>query len=533
MSLDDISKYIEELPDDVVEHMTFSVPWQFGSGGESSADPDGFHGLSASNFSDMDLEELRQECWKKFNDNPQINTAVRGLVGRLVGLGFETCSEVDIIQDVVEETEKDPRNRLYHFWPKMVARNHIEGEMPLCLTVHRDGFVEVDFIRPGAIEDIIFHPFKTMMPLFYNARLKDESGIEQIYQIPSIYIAHYPKELIRVAGQNPKFNKEQQRTSIDRRRAYKGVGKYFRFIINWDRGYIQERSASYLRTVLRWLNKYEMLKNWEIDYKRAASSYLWVVKVEDIRKFRNWMALSDEDKAKTGLTAKKTPGGTLVLPPGFDLVVKNPNLPNITDSDTDILDMVSSGLNESVNTMMGKSQGTYASAKEHRGPMTDRTSDEIAYFERFLRHDFWGSVFFLKHKVARFPRYFRSWEAISFDKNGQPKFGYKKRQPEELIEFSFPTSEMIDYEARAKGLLGTKHGPLSETTGVPLKDITKRMGFGGYGRMRLRKATEEKRYPKLIYTMDAESLQERVEGEAKQGEHNNAKQDSPEEDADE
>jgi hypothetical protein len=37
------------------------------------------------------------------------------------------------------------------------------------------------------------------------------------------------------------------------------------------------------------------------------------------------------------------------------------------------------------------------------------------------------------------------------------------------------------------------------------------LGFGGYGRRRLRKAMEDERYSKLVYTLDAELLQEKTE----------------------
>jgi hypothetical protein len=39
------------------------------------------------------------------------------------------------------------------------------------------------------------------------------------------------------------------------------------------------------------------------------------------------------------------------------------------------------------------------------------------------------------------------------------------------------------------------------------------MGFGNYGRQRLRYATEKEKYPELVYALDAESLQEQVEAE--------------------
>ena len=83
-----------------------------------------------------------------------------------------------------------------------------------------------------------------------------------------------------------------------------------------------------------------------------------------------------------------------------------------------------------------------------------------------------------------------------------------------MIDISYPISEIADFDARAKGLLGVKHGPISDTLGIPNEQIAGSLGFGGYGRSRLRKATEEENYPKLIYTMDAEALQETLEGEA-------------------
>jgi hypothetical protein len=94
----------------------------------------------------------------------------------------------------------------------------------------------------------------------------------------------------------------------------------------------------------------------------------------------------------------------------------------------------------------------------------------------------------------------------------------------QLIDISFPTSEMIDFEGRAKGLLGVKHGPISETLGVSNEDIARRMGFGGYQRLRLRKATEDYYLPKLLYGADAEQLQEKIEGEKPKSKNTNPKQ---------
>jgi hypothetical protein len=197
---------------------------------------------------------------------------------------------------------------------------------------------------------------------------------------------------------------------------------------------------------------------------------------------------------------------------GTRCLFKNPQLPNISDSDSDIREMITSGLNEAADVTTGTASGTFASIKATRGPMGDRISDEVAYFERFLRFDFWGSIFFLKSAIGAFPETISIKEAVDF-KGGKPKFKTIARRPEKLIDFSFPISETIDYESRAKAFLGSKHGPMNETVKLPNQDLSNQLGFGGYGRRRLRKATEDERYPKLVYTLDAESLQEKTEGE--------------------
>jgi hypothetical protein len=179
------------------------------------------------------------------------------------------------------------------------------------------------------------------------------------------------------------------------------------------------------------------------------------------------------------------------------------------------MEMISSGLNEPEDVTLGRAKGTYASVKASRGPMADRTADEIAFFDRFLKYDFWGAVFFLKSSVSDFKNEYKVREATHFDKDGEPVFGNKKRKAFDLIENSFPISENIDYEGRARGLMGVKHGPATDVLGVPYSEVARRMGFSNYGRMRLRHATEKETYPELIYAVDAESLQETMEAEPK------------------
>ena len=494
-----------ELSDQELAHLAVTS-WQY-SGSLDAApqtDEDGFEVNAGMVRSEPDRAQLQAICRNKFDRNPQVSTAIRGLVGRLTGRGFETSSDIPEIQETIEQIELDPRNRLYNFWPKFVGRFNIEGELFQVLTCHDDGFIEVDFVDPAAVnggddDGIIVHPKKQTMPLAY---MIDNGEDKEI--IPSIFIARYP-ELLSVLQSRRDYNPKL--VQKNRKKVFKPFGGFFRFMISWDKGYITHRAVSYLRTIIEWLNYYELLKKYEIDHKRSAGSYLWVATITDPKAFRLWLAMSDEDKRKTGLGAKKTPGGTLVLPLGMELKAINPTLPKISEGDTDILHMITSGLNEPEDVSTGQSKGTFASVKASRGPMSDRVSDEVAYFERYLRYDFWASIFFLKSKIASFPESFTVREAVDF-KNKKPIFKEVKKRPEMLLEISFPTSEVVDAETKARAYLGVKHGSTYDTLRIPNAVIAKQLGHGNYRRLCLEHATEDERYPEIVITADQESVQE-------------------------
>ena len=499
MNENEIAKRLADIPDEVLSKIAFSSPWQYDPDTGDHRDPDGFdHPLVRDKEDDaLYREVLQKSSWMKFHENPQVNTAIRGLVGRLTGSDFETTSGIPEIQKQIELTEKDHRNRLYHFWPKLMGRFNIEGELFFCLTIHIDGFVEIDFIDPSNVGEIIFHSRKALMPLFYNVIINGDTE-----QIPSIYIARYPELIIDAKKSlDPLFDITAQQPSKSRKHVYKPIGSYYRFIIATDKGFITHRATSYLRTILRWLNHYEDLKNYEIDHKKSSGAYTWVFTFENIADFRVWLALSDADRKKTGIMQKIEPGCRVYLPPGMKLKAENPTLTSIRDQDTDILQMVTSGLNESSDVTTGTPAGPYSSVRATRGPMSDRVSDEVAYFDRFQKYDFWSGIFFLKSAVKKFPEFFEVEEAVDFkstekrNEEGEleyqvePIFKKVKRRPEELIDISYPVSETVDYEGRAKAFLGAKHGPMSETLGLPGEDIAKKIGAGNYKRLRLRKAT--------------------------------------------
>jgi len=535
-SFTDIGKIIGELPDDAVQHLSFainnSISGESIGGKRPNVDEDGFPLLSG--LSDYaSFNELQQQCWSKFVRNPQINSHVRDYTGNLTGFGFETSSHVVEINDVIELISEDPRNNLIINMTKYVARAEIEGELFLPLTLQRDGFVEIDFADPSSLKGggdknsgIIFHPKKPTMPLLYLFEVATAHGTE-VHAYPSIYLAYYPDLWGQVNNHKSLLGKKIIYPKKSGK-PYSQLGGFSSFVVSWNKGYLTPRNVSHIRTTLEWLNYYEDLKKYEIDHKKSSGAYLWIISFEDIKAFRVWLAMSDVEKAACGLMEAKTPGGTLMVPPGTKVTCMNPQLPSISGTDTDILRMVVSGLNRPEDMVTGVSSGTtFAGIKATRGPQADRTRDEIAYFDRFLIFEFWRAIFFLHSAATGFPSLFRRQEVIGFDKEKEPTTRWVKKSPHKLISIGFPTSEVSDTESTSKALLGVKHGSVVDTLGIPKENVARRMGFSGYRKLRYLAAEEDMELPELILTEDDESVQEK-QIEPKKGTKTKAKGDGEE-----
>lgn len=474
-------------------------------------DEDGFPNVSLSDLSNF--KQIQTACWNEYNENPQINSHVRDVMGSLTGYGWDTTSDKSEIAVALKEIIYDIRNELWKNIPKYVGRAEIEGELFLACTVHKDGFVEVDFIEPSSLtgggdnnSGIFFHPKKATMPLFYSLTVKNNVGTDEKSIFPSIYVAQMP-ELGEIGIKHHKISQNLLKNAKSGISKFKSIGGYKTFIIAWDKGLMTKRNVSHVRTTLEWIRHYVNLKKWEIDHKKSAGSYLWVVRLTDSKAFRTWLKMTDDEKNATGLTAAKTPGGTIVLPPGVELDCKNPNLTNISEQDTDIMHMVTSGLNKPEDMVTGQTKGdTFSGIKASRGPQADRTQDQIAYFERFLRYDLWRGIFLLKSKVSDFAFEYKIKEAISFQ-DKEPKFKNVTKEAHELIDFAFPTSEVSDIEGKVRAYLGVKHASIVETLGIPREEIARKLGFAGYKKHRLKYATEENDLPELPTSIELESLQ--------------------------
>ena len=507
-SIADREALIDSLSDEELQVLATS----FGSFGTSIrendvriTDEDGFPIVNQENLGNFSI--LQRKCWEKFNENPQINSHVRDVMGSLTGWGFKVESDVEEIQEVIKKVSTDYRNELHKNMTKFAARSEIEGELFLAVSLHVDGFTEIDFMEPSALSGkgdkgsgIYFHPRKGTMPMFYDFRVKLPNNMEKTVLIPSIYVAYDPKlgdETLKVNKIDPSLTSYIK--TINKK--YAKVGGYKTFIIAWDKGFLTKRNVSHIKTTLKWLNHYVQLKEWEIDHKKSAGSYLWVAEMLDMKAWRTWLKMTDEQKSQTGLTAKKVPGGTIITPPGMKLSCQNPQLSSISEQDTDIMHMVTSGLNKPEDMVTGQTKGdTFSGIKASRGPQADRMKDELAYWERFLRFDFWRSIFFLRSiMVPDFKLEYKIKKTVDF-KNKKAVSKPVTMEAHELLDFSFPQSEIVDVEAKARAFLGVNHQSVCETLGIPKSNVAEKLGFPGYKTLRYVNQTEEDSLPELPLT---------------------------------
>lgn len=517
LTQDEIDKAIDVMPEDVLQYVAQSFsPWQSPvKENDETLDEDGFsvhNDVTTTNF--KKFPQMQKSCWDKFNTNPHLNSHVRDVMGNITGNGWDIASEIEEIDAVIYEEMYDIRNELYKYIPKYVARSEIEGELFLALTIHTDGFVEVDFMDPSSLKGsgdynsgIYFHPNKLTMPILYQFEVKTEGGKSESQVFPSIYAAYYP-EFVDLVQKTAKITKDMFKSARKGGKKYKNIGGFKTFIISWDRGFLTPRNLSHISTTLEWINHYVNLKKWEIDHKKSAGSYLWVVSLTNTKAFRTWLKMTPEQKKDTGLTSKKTPGGTLILPPGVDIECKNPNLPNISEQDTDIMHMITAGLNRPEDLVTGQTKGdTFSGINASRGPQADRMMHEIVFFERFLKYDFWRSIFFLRNKMVGFPLLYKVKKAYEF-KDKKAIFKNVKLPPWELMDFDFPMSEIGDIEGKTRAYLGVKHPSVVEVLGIPRSVIAKKLGFGKYMKNRLQYETEEEELPDLPLTAELDSIQE-------------------------
>jgi len=501
------------------------MPWQGAPPGNMSdlpglsnkpiRDEDGFSGgFNGMSEDYIGFQKWQQACWQKFKSNSFVYTTVLDTTGRLTGMGFSQFSHFPKANEFMDKVWHDPRNMLVLNFKKYVARSVIQGELFQCLSLHKDGFVEVDFISPTTItgfsdgSGILTKTGKTNFPLIYRVE-SVVGGVTTVSLVPSINLAYYPELWKELEEMTEYKNAVGSGAAVIGKESY-GIEGYAQFMVHMDQGFVTKRNVGGVKVVMEWLNHYDNMKRWELDHKKSSGAYLWAVEIEDRQAFRLWLSLTEDQRKATGIMGKKTPGGTLMLPPGFKLTCNNPKLASISNQDEDILNMIAGGLNTPKDVMTGSSSGqTYSGAKLSRGPVENRVMDAMSDLERWMIHGFWRGVLWLHHKGGHMKWTYPMKKAYKFA-NKKPKFQTVAVEAHRTIEMNFPSSEMSDVESKTKAYLGSKHGPVTQTVGISNRTVAKKIGVHGYAQERLDLATEEEMYPELMTNEEAEQTVEGI-----------------------
>ena len=479
--------------------------------------------------SDVDLQELRNACWHTYKMSPFVQQAYKDRIAALFGNGFSMFGTEDAWNERIRSHVEDPRNRLYSRLKPWMLHRAVNGELWTALTAHLDeAFVETDFVGPEKLTDIIWHPGKDRMHLVFIVKAADGSTI----QIPSINLAYFPGLLV-VAKKDDRFDASAFRIGCGKpsRSLSKGIkgklpgGMMRRFITEFEGPVLTRRNTSELRTVIIWNNLYTMMKLVELDHKRALATYAYVFGFSDRDAWELWSGLTPDTKAETGILRKKPPGSDIILPPGMTMKAVNPNLPANSDTDNDIQEHVTSGLGAPRDMTTNTAKGTHSNISASRGPFLLRNDAARDDLEQFLRFDFWRPIFFLLHKIHGIPAKAGSREVVGYEGEGKqmtPKTRRVLRDPwhPDRLGIHFPPVQLEDSDSLMKAIAGTKHRGLHNGFGVPGGDLASRVGIPDYPRARLRKGTEDLKFPPLNNSVDGfddESTQERELEPGKEG----------------
>jgi hypothetical protein len=221
---------------------------------------------------------IQKVSWKAFQESPFVFTTTLDNTGRLTGYGFSQHSRYDRCNTVMEEIWEDPRNGLVLNFSKYVSRAFIQGELFLPITLHPDGFVEVDFLSPSTIKGfengsgILMAEGKPLFPLMYRV----ESPKAGVKFIPSINLAYYP-ELWGQALSHRDVQADKIVGANTPGKAYKDLRQYKTYMLQWDQGFVTDRNVGRVRVTLDWLEHYTNIKKWELDHKKSSGAYLWTI----------------------------------------------------------------------------------------------------------------------------------------------------------------------------------------------------------------------------------------------------------------
>lgn len=447
--------------------------------------------------------DLQKKCWELYRSFGPVNASINSKADYVAGKGFGAYSDNIDINLFLKDLFYSYRNKLYSTINGWAIRMQAEGELFLLFVFDENGKATIRILEPSRIgsgnsnDGLLVDPDDVTQTLFY-----EYNGSESEL-IPDMRIALDPK-LLEKTKEMPGFNAEKTKKSKGGRK-FKGLGGYRRFVLHWKNltGIPEyKRDISVLSTVLEAINLYWNAIKWQLDHKKAQCAYTNVLTFSETPAgkvaWQVWNKMSEEDRAKTGLTKQFTPGSTLVLMPGLTYDVKAPQLTKLEGENSDILNIAGAGARTPQDLWQGQSSGaTYASLRSSRSPLELEVENLQYKLGNFFKYEVLRVCFHVASVLGNFPVFFDKEEVVAV-REGEPQFKTIKTEPIELVRLTFPDVSFEEkIEGKVNAYLGSQHLGLA-SIGMSDEKIAEEMGIDDLSRQRRLRMLEKKQFGETL-----------------------------------
>ena len=446
---------------------------------------------------DPKFKVLQKKCFSAYKTFGPLNASVDSKSNYVVGPGFRLFSSILDINEFLKDLFYSTRNKLWLRIIGWMIRMQAEGELFLLLVFDDFGTATVRALEPGRIGDgeetgLITDPDDWTQTLFYHYKSDDID--EWIPDVRFILEGEYMTERQKALGDD--FEKDKiEKITKGKGKGAKNMGGYRRFVIHWKNlsGILEyQRDTSSLTTTLEWINLYTKAIKWELDYKKALSSYTIEISFMDSAagKVANavWQKMTAKQKAATGLTTPLTPGSRVFTLPGIEIEIHSPQLSAAQGGNQEIMDLAGASAKTPQDMWQGQSgSSTNAAIKSTRPPMQAEIESLQHLFKHFFIYEFLrpcmkaktlmgGKIMTAlpKSKYKLEESYKKDW--VGEIKKGKGKVQQIDVEPIEMVEVSLPVVKLVEEPDKSiNAALGSKHGGLI-SLGVSRETVAKMNG---------------------------------------------------------
>lgn len=461
--------------------------------------------------------ELQTKCWNKYRTFGPINASINSKSDYTAGSGFSLYSPVHKISRFLNDLWYSHRNQLYFRGTGWVTRMQAEGELFLLLAFDKDGKATVRAFEPSRIGNgsnsdnntgLITNPDDFGETLFY------EIGDQEI--IPDINIMYDPSKEKKVSGKISADKLKGSKATVNKRK-FKKMGGYRRFIIHWkNMSGIMEyaRDTSQLSAILEAINLYWNAIKWQLDHKKAATSYTNVFKFNETAAgklaWHIFKKMTSEEKEAFGLTKRLTPGSKIFMMPGMEYDVKSPQMSKLDGDNRDLLNIAGSGAESPQDMFQGDVRGsTFSSLSASRSPLEINIENMQHKFSHFIQYNFLRACFYAAHILDDFPTTFEK-EFVDHE-GGKEEIIKDDVEPSELVEVITPHVKFeSDLQGKVSAYLGNNHEGVT-SVGVSDERAARVIGVKDFNRERDKRLIEDSKKKEIVPVEEEEEEEKKNE----------------------